>query len=167
MLRQQLILAFGLSLFLIGCGETAKSPAEFPSTPDAPGSGSRDVDAQEQTTPPTGAHSESPKNLAVPDVKPPKADEVPPAKDVEAAPKADAETVLLEDEVAEIRKLPDADQALAIHQVRCPISGEHLGSMGKPVARDVEGTKLFLCCKGCIEELEKDPKSAIAKLPKN
>lgn len=161
--RYHLVLPLGLALFLVGCGEKTPPPAGFPTTPDAPGTGKVDsLNPAAVDNPP--ADPESPKNLAVPDVEEPKPEETAPAKDVEGKP--DSASVLDSEELDEIRKLSAEQQTLAITQVNCPISGEHLGSMGKPVARTVEGTSLFLCCKGCIEELEKDPKAAIAKLPK-
>ena len=82
------------------------------------------------------------------------------------APKADA-AKLSEDELAELKKLPAAEEALAIKQINCPISGEHLGSMGKPISKSVDGKPVFLCCKGCVEQFDKNPKAALAKLPKN
>jgi len=40
---------------------------------------------------------------------------------------------------------------------KCPISGEVLGEMGKPVKVTSEGTDVFLCCKSCIKDFNKDP----------
>lgn len=46
----------------------------------------------------------------------------------------------------------------------CVISGQKLGSMGKPVDH-VYGTRLVrFCCNGCIGLLEKDPETALDKL---
>jgi hypothetical protein len=40
---------------------------------------------------------------------------------------------------------------------KCVISDETLGEMGKPVKVTHEGTDVYLCCKGCIEDFEKEP----------
>lgn len=32
----------------------------------------------------------------------------------------------------------------------CPVSGEELGTMGKPVVVNHEGTKVRLCCDDCL-----------------
>ncbi len=39
----------------------------------------------------------------------------------------------------------------------CVISGEKLGSMGKPVKVTHDGTEVQLCCKNCIKDFEKEP----------
>ncbi len=74
---------------------------------------------------------------------------------------------LTDKQLAEIRKLPDeADQKAAIAQKICPISGQHLGGMGKPVKETVDGHTVFLCCPSCIEDFNKDPQAALAKVSK-
>jgi YHS domain-containing protein len=40
---------------------------------------------------------------------------------------------------------------------KCVISDEDLGSMGKPVKVTHEGTDVYLCCKGCTKDFNKDP----------
>jgi YHS domain-containing protein len=98
-----------------------------------------------------------------PKVEPPA---VTPAAPAEAAPekKADA-TTLSAEEVAEIKKLPPADAALALKQMVCPVSGEHLGGdMGAPVKVSAEGKTFFLCCKSCNKDVLADPKAVVAKL---
>jgi hypothetical protein len=78
--------------------------------------------------------------------------------------KADAATLSAE-EVAEIKKLPPADAALALKQMVCPVSGEHLGGdMGAPVKVSAEGKTFFLCCKSCNKDVLADPKAVVAKL---
>ena len=42
------------------------------------------------------------------------------------------------------------DQLLIKAQKVCPVSGQKLGSMGKPVRTMVDGHTAFLCCKGCV-----------------
>ena len=39
----------------------------------------------------------------------------------------------------------------------CVVSGESLGSMGKPVKVTHEGTEVQLCCKSCLKDFNKDP----------
>ncbi len=74
-----------------------------------------------------------------------------------AAPPID-ETPTLDDEMlAEIRKLPELDQALAIEQVICPVTEYKLGSMGVPPKVMVNGTLVFLCCDGCRDSLLEEP----------
>ena len=46
----------------------------------------------------------------------------------------------------------------------CVVSGEKLGSMGKPIVLQHEGREVRLCCKGCVEDFNKDPKKFMAKL---
>lgn len=40
---------------------------------------------------------------------------------------------------------------------KCPISGEKLGGMGKPFKVSHEGTDVYLCCKGCLKDFNKEP----------
>ncbi len=87
------------------------------------------------------------------------------------APKSDAKgdtaaVQLKPDEIAEIKKLPAAEQDQALKQAVCPVSGHHLGSMEKPIKVSAEGRTFFLCCEGCEPDLKKDPKAVIAKLDK-
>lgn len=46
----------------------------------------------------------------------------------------------------------------------CLVSGKKLGSMGKPIAVEVEGRAMKLCCKGCIKKLKEDPKKYLTAL---
>jgi hypothetical protein len=78
----------------------------------------------------------------------------------DAAPKAPSA-----DDLAQIDKLADeADRVAAKAQKVCPITGEPLGSMGLPLKKEVDGKPVFLCCKGCEADFDKDPKAALAKL---
>jgi YHS domain-containing protein len=76
-----------------------------------------------------------------------------------AAAKADALPAGLAD-------LSAADRATALAQRVCPVSGELLGSMGKPFKVTVKGRTFFLCCDGCQDDLNKDPDKYLAKLEK-
>ena len=45
-----------------------------------------------------------------------------------------------------------------------PVRGEPLDSMGGPVRVELEGKVVFVCCKGCINSLRKDPAKYLEKL---
>ncbi len=87
----------------------------------------------------------------------------PPQKEGEAKDKA-AAVSLSDEEVAEIKKLPAGEQAVALKQAVCPVSDETLGSMGVPIKVSAEGKTFYLCCKGCKKEVDADPKAVVAKL---
>ena len=40
---------------------------------------------------------------------------------------------------------------------KCVISDEKLGDHGKPVKVTYEGTDVWLCCKSCIKDFNKEP----------
>jgi len=63
--------------------------------------------------------------------------------------------VLLEDET---------ERAAAIAQGICPVSGEPLGSMGKPIKLTVEGREVYICCSGCEDALREDPEKYFSQL---
>jgi hypothetical protein len=73
---------------------------------------------------------------------------------------------LSDDEVAEIKKLPEAEQSAALAQLSCPSSGEHLGKMGTPIKQTIGDKSFYICCKGCEDEVKSDPKGILAKLKK-
>jgi hypothetical protein len=56
------------------------------------------------------------------------------------------------------------DAALIARQKVCPVTDEPLGSMGPPVRLVVEGKAVFVCCQGCVAELQQNPKTYLAKL---
>ena len=56
---------------------------------------------------------------------------------------------------ANLAKLSPEDRALAEKQKTCPISDEPLGSMGVPIKTKIDGKDVFVCCKGCLDELKK------------
>ena len=66
--------------------------------------------------------------------------------------------------VAEIAKLPAADQLLARNQRICPVANMALGSMGAPIKVSVKGKPVFICCEGCRDRLLKEPAKYLAKL---
>ncbi len=47
-------------------------------------------------------------------------------------------------------------------QVKCPVTGEELGSMGEPVAVNVSGRTVYVCCRGCAKRAEADPTKTLA-----
>jgi YHS domain-containing protein len=67
---------------------------------------------------------------------------------------------------AALAELPAADRAAAQRQRTCPVSGQRLGLMGKPVKITVKGQEVFLCCDGCEEAIKNDPETYLAKLNK-
>ena len=82
-------------------------------------------------------------------------------------PPASAKPTASEEE-AEIRtvlaKLPDTDRVLAERQRFCPVQEERLGSMGVPVKETLDGKPVFVCCKGCLPTLSKQPAVMLAKV---
>ena len=48
----------------------------------------------------------------------------------------------------------------------CLVSGNELGSMGKPVTKVYNGQEIKFCCKPCIKKFEANPAKYLAKLPK-
>ena len=58
--------------------------------------------------------------------------------------------------------LPVADPAPAAKAkpdllTTCPVSGEKLGEMGKPLTFNYKDQEVKLCCKGCKKDFDKDP----------
>ena len=46
----------------------------------------------------------------------------------------------------------------------CVVSGEKLGTMGKPFVHTVDGREVQFCCKACLKEFNKDTKKFLKKL---
>lgn len=65
---------------------------------------------------------------------------------------------------AELDKLPEADRELVAAQRICPVTGELLGSMGKPIRLTVDGREVFICCAGCEDSLREEPEKYFSKL---
>ena len=58
-------------------------------------------------------------------------------------------------------------EKLAIFRQRiCPVTGEKLGSMGRPPKTVIAGATVFVCCEPCIETLRDEPAKYLAKLPR-
>jgi hypothetical protein len=47
---------------------------------------------------------------------------------------------------------------------KCVVSDEDLGGMGKPVKVTHDGTDVYLCCKSCLKDFNKNPAEYVAKV---
>lgn len=69
----------------------------------------------------------------------------------------------------EVATVPASEMQLAAaaiaRQKLCPVSGKPLGSMGDPVAVDVDGQRVFVCCSGCVNAVKTDPDQYAAGRP--
>ena len=66
---------------------------------------------------------------------------------------------------AVLAKLSKEDRAAAEAQKYCAIQTKGLlGSMGVPIKLDLNGTPVFLCCKGCTGKAKANPKATLAKV---
>jgi Cu(I)/Ag(I) efflux system membrane fusion protein len=68
------------------------------------------------------------------------------------------------DDLKNIDKLAPPDRQLALAQRLCPVSGAPLGSMGVPHKLTVKGQTVFLCCKGCESQFNKEPDKFLNKV---
>ena len=83
------------------------------------------------------------------------------------APKGADAGKLTEEELAEIKKLPADEQPVAIAQVTCPVSGDHLGGeMGVPIKQVIGDKTFYICCKSCMATVKNKPDEVLAKLKK-
>lgn len=153
-------------LGLGGCAgeDSSEPPAAAPVTkaPASPGGGKVEVSGG-------GAPTEAASGKSVASPKAPAAtggdakhDEAPPLE----APRTDAAkgVSLTEAQIAKIETLPAAEQDAVLKQAVCPVSGDHLGSMGTPFKITAEGRTFYLCCDGCEDKVKEDPKGVLAKL---
>lgn len=46
----------------------------------------------------------------------------------------------------------------------CLVSGNELGSMGKPITKVYNGQEIKFCCKPCIKKFEANPEKYLKKL---
>jgi YHS domain-containing protein len=155
-------------LAAVGCGtdESAQNapggaPAPIPpggATPiGGPAAGKAPApNAAPETSQPEGKGSEGPK------VEGPKSEGTKPGGDQASA----GSKAFTDDELAAIKELPAEEQSVAIKQVSCPVSGDHLGSMGKPYKTSAQGQTFYLCCKSCQDKVKADPAGVLAKLNK-
>lgn len=49
-------------------------------------------------------------------------------------------------------------------QKTCPVTGQELGSMGLPIPATVKGLTVYVCCRGCVAKLQRDPDQYLAKV---
>lgn len=61
-------------------------------------------------------------------------------------------------------KATAADQAAIRAQVVCPVMGTKLGDHGTPLKVTIDGRALYLCCKGCLARVQRDPAKYLAKV---
>ncbi len=61
---------------------------------------------------------------------------------------------------------PELDAVAIARQKVCVVSGKPLGSMGNPVAVEVAGQRLFVCCAGCVDALKANPEKFTQARPK-
>ncbi len=59
--------------------------------------------------------------------------------------------------------LEEGDREGVARQKVCPVTGAALGSMGNPIKVLIDGQPLFLCCKGCVAKVKKDPAAFLPK----
>lgn len=165
-MRLRLPCAVAVAAALVGCGEQAVDPNPYGlSGVSAEGGQATPGDLDGGPGAP-GPGGQLPKGYPVkkdaPGAPAVAADAPAPA----AEPAAGEPEGLTQEEKDEINKLPAEEREQALAQVVCLISGEHLGSMGMPVKVEHDGKTAYLCCKGCLEDFQKDPAAALAKLPK-
>jgi hypothetical protein len=137
-----------------GGGPATAPPGEKPSTPAKKTEPAKTTSSNEMTPAPANEEPKTAKPAEGPKLEGPN-----PSSSVESSP-----AKLTAEELAAIKELPAAEQAVAIQQAVCPVSSHHLGSMEKPVKVSAEGRTFYLCCEGCESELKKDAKAIIAKL---
>ena len=63
-----------------------------------------------------------------------------------------------------LAELSADDRAAAEKQRVCPVSGDVLGTQGKPYKVTVKGQIVFLCCPACEKQLLKNPDKYLAKM---
>ncbi len=59
--------------------------------------------------------------------------------------------------------LEKSDKEGIARQKVCPVTGEPLGSMGDPIKVLIDGRPLYLCCRGCLSKVRKDPAAYLPK----
>ena len=64
--------------------------------------------------------------------------------------------IRIPEEMKGVALLPTSEQAAALRQRTCPVNGEPLGSMGKPIRVDVSGRSIYVCCAGCVNAVTRN-----------
>lgn len=49
-------------------------------------------------------------------------------------------------------------------QKTCPVTGEPLGSMGAAIPVTVKGQTIYVCCRGCVAKVQRDPDGYLRKV---
>jgi hypothetical protein len=66
---------------------------------------------------------------------------------------------------ANLAKLPENDRKLAEAQKWCAVeTDDRLGAMGVPVKILIKDQPVFLCCKSCVDQAQKDPDKTLARV---
>jgi hypothetical protein len=60
--------------------------------------------------------------------------------------------------------LPREEQPAALAQRTCPVTGELLGSHGKPIAVHLRNRTVYVCCEGCVSDVKSAPEKYLPKL---
>lgn len=63
-----------------------------------------------------------------------------------------------------LAKIDKSDAPRIAKQKTCPVSDAPLDSMGGPVKVLVGDTPIYLCCEGCLEEIQQDPAKYLKKI---
>ena len=63
-----------------------------------------------------------------------------------------------------LAELSPSDRAAAEKQRVCPVSGDLLGSMGKPIKVIVKGQTVFLCCRGLQETTHRRSRHVLGQI---
>ncbi|MSR55299.1 MAG: efflux RND transporter periplasmic adaptor subunit [Gemmataceae bacterium] len=80
-------------------------------------------------------------------------------------PKLNGMTTGKEEKIREaLAQLSPADRLLAEAQKICPVADEPLGSMGVPIKMMVKGQPVFVCCKGCDDQVLEKPDEILRKV---
>ncbi len=46
----------------------------------------------------------------------------------------------------------------------CPVTGQELGSMGPPIPVTVSGRTVYVCCRACVNALQRDPAKYLGRI---
>jgi hypothetical protein len=66
---------------------------------------------------------------------------------------------------ANLAKLGEEDRKLAEARRWCPVADDNrLGEVGVPVKVVLQQRPVFLCCKGCVREAQRNPGRTLAKV---
>ena len=65
---------------------------------------------------------------------------------------------------AELLRPPQRVAAPYGGQKLCPVTDDELGSMGKPIPVTVRGQTIWVCCRGCVAKVQRDPDKYLRKV---